>query len=356
MKGSGIPRVLVWAILVLVPLRCGLTIESAFGAREVPEIPEGGAEVEKISEIDGTGLTLERVLLYPQARDGSDDRLVRRGLLYRHKNAKATILMTHGFMCSKEDVCFLRHLFGGDMFNVMTFDFRAHGQYVHEQCCTFGKEEAHDVIAAAEFLKNHPDLRNKPIFAYGFSMGSAALIEAQAKHGGLFDAMVLDCPFDSSETIVRTSLGKLTLSLMGYEIPFPGRSLLQRYAFEPRVQALIVGALKAVKHIEPKVVPLRIESFAPAESIKQVSVPCFLIHCKNDEKVPVDAAYNIFNNAGAAYKKLWVTNGRRHYDSLFYNPDRYIQEVRNFFNVVMSKRVPPEGEAVVIEDPDEDEA
>ena len=97
----------------------------------------------------------------------------------------------------------------------MTFDFRAHGEHCDGQRCTFGRDEHLDVITAAHFLKNHPHLKNKPVIVYGFSMGAVAAIEAQAKDNSLFSAMILDCPFDSSENIIKRSLESMQFTFFG---------------------------------------------------------------------------------------------------------------------------------------------
>jgi len=355
MSGKQLKRVLVWALVALVPLRCGLHAEKAFGGRgariAIAELV-GHGDVERIYAHGPGGRIVEKVAIYAQERDGSSDKIVRRGELHRYPEAQATILIAHGFMCEKEDVGFLRQIIGRGLFNTLTFDFRAHGQLTDEQqCCTFGRDEAHDVLAAAAFLREHPQLRGKPLLAYGFSMGAAALIEAAGRQDRLFDAMVLDCAFDSSETIIRKNLDNLKVSLFGYEFAMPGRSLLQRYAFQPYVQSMIKTALKVVRNLETRNIPLRVERFAPAESIKKVSSPCLFIHCKNDDKIPVESVYKLFECA-PGFKKLWVTNGRRHYDSLFYAPERYADEVRAFYELVLSGQA-QDSRAEVIEDSDE---
>ena len=52
----------------------------------------------------------------------------------------------------------------------MTFDFRGHGKNNEGQYCTFGRDEALDVIAAVKFIKSDPELQKLPLFVYGFSM------------------------------------------------------------------------------------------------------------------------------------------------------------------------------------------
>ena len=139
------------------------------------------------------GTIEEKVIFYSRENVTSDKKIARKGILFKRPNAKATVLICHGFMCDKFDISFL-HLMFQD-YNSMTFDFRAHGEDIENQACTFGRDEAYDVIAAANFIKNHQELKNKPLYVYAFSMGAAASIIAQAQDKKLFNAMILDCPF-----------------------------------------------------------------------------------------------------------------------------------------------------------------
>ncbi len=155
--------------------------------------------------------TVEHIALHVPKKANSAEKIIRYGRLVRYPNAQATILICHGFMCDKFDVGFLRHMFPQGKYNFMTFDFRAHGENSEGQRCTFGRDESLDVITAAYFLKNHEHLKETPIMVYGFSMGAVAAIEAQAKDPSLFSAMVLDCPFDSSENIIKHSLQEYSI-------------------------------------------------------------------------------------------------------------------------------------------------
>lgn len=281
---------------------------------------------------------IEPVILFSQQNDEANKRLSRRGILVTYKDAQATIVLCHGFMCDKFDVGFLRAIFPRGQFNFLAFDFRAHGESTEGQCCTFGRDEAYDVMAAARYVRSQPQLKDKPVFAYGFSMGAVALIEAQAKDKTLFDAMVLDCPFDSTERVLAQSIDRLKISLFGYEFDLPGKSILRRYAFHPYVQAFIKILLKTFVHIDVRNIQTYMCPLKPSESIKKVSVPCLFIHCKNDDKIPTEAIKEVFNGAHG-YKSLWLTHGRRHYDSLFYNPERYVERVTKFLNNVKTGKI-----------------
>jgi alpha-beta hydrolase superfamily lysophospholipase len=297
---------------------------------------------------------VEQVRLFPKAAVASDATIERKGMLVRYPDAVGTILICHGFMCDKFDVGFLRHIFPRKKFNFMTFDFRAHGENREGQFCTFGKDEALDVQAAARFLRQHPDLKDKPLFVYGFSMGAVASIEAQAQDSTLFDAMILDCPFDSSKNLIRKGLSNMKLNVFGYEIDIPGRSTLEKHAFHPYVQLFLKTLLKAISKMDTKNVMTNISMVSPIKSVKSIETPCFLIHCKSDELVSVDAITKMFGRM-KGYKMLWLTDGRRHFDSVFYNTERYAQKIKAFLKSNVEGTLNKDLDGIIIEDNDDKE-
>lgn len=279
------------------------------------------------------GSTLEEISFYAPDSPCSNKRCERKGKLMRRKDAIATVLVCHGYMCANHDVGFLRMLF--PQCNVMTFDFRAHGESkdIH-QFCTFGRDESYDVMAAVDYIKADKELSQLPRIVYGFSMGAVASIIAQSKDVTLFDAMILDCPFDRSENVLRKALEDVRINVFGYSMGLPCKTLLANYAFNPYVQSFLKSLLKTVAKLDPTAVNTRIFPVNPADAIKEVSVPCFFIHCRNDEKVPVQAICNVYDNA-KGFKRLWVTDGRHHFDSFFYNPEAYCYKINKFIGKVL---------------------
>jgi uncharacterized protein len=303
--------------------------------------------IEEPSNVHGDTV-VEPISFYAQRTTNSQDRIVRQGALKTKKDAPATVVICHGYMCDKNDTGFLRSVFKD--YNVLTFDFRAHGQNTARQYCTFGHDEAHDVIGAVNFVKSRPEIANKPIIAYGFSMGAVSAIEAQSRQGKLFDAMVLDCPFDSSDFLLARGFEKLKLNLFGLVVPMPGRFILQKYAYNPYVQSLVKTLLKTVAKMDATEIKTRIMPVSPVESVEKVSVPCFFITCKNDEKVPVDSVVAVY--AGAkGYKRMWITNGRRHFDSFFYNPEKYVHRVNDFIAQFIAGKFAQDTSAQIYQDP-----
>lgn len=279
---------------------------------------------------------VQQVTFYSQKEAGSNEWIARKGVLSIKPGATATVLLLHGFGNDKFDVSPFRLIFKD--YNAMTFDFRAHGEYKEDQISTLGHDEVYDIFAAVDFIKTHPKLKDKPVFAYGLSMGAATAIEAQSLDPSLFKAMVLDAPFMSSEEVVKQGVDKLKFSLLGYEFNLPGKRFLEKYAFNPYVQPVLKWALKILTSFDSHRVEVFVKPILPIESIKKVTVPVLFIVCKNDEKVSKESVENIFNNH-PGISQLWVTEGRKHCDSVFHDPECYADMINKFYNSVIEGTV-----------------
>ncbi len=277
--------------------------------------------------------TEERVTIYSRENVSSDKKLARKGILLKRPNAKATVLICPGFSTDKYDVSFLHMLF--NEYNSMTFDFRAHGEDSDGQVCTLGRDESYDVIAAAEFLRNHPECKDKPIIIYGFSMGASAAIIAQANKSNLCDAMILDCPFDSSDKLLDRGLEQLKVNVFGYKVALPGASVLKRHAYSPYVQSILKKMLKTFTHFNTGKIQVNFLPVYPEEAIKYVDVPCFFIACVNDLKAPEEAVLSVYEGA-KGYKRCWIDpDGRRHFDTIFRQMGKYFDHVDTFIKSIL---------------------
>lgn len=296
------------------------------------------------------GGRLETIQIQVPVGFDTQETIEREAILLKRPNAKGNVVLCHGYMCDKFDAGMLRTALFSDH-NVLSFDFRAHGVKVDEkQCCTFGRDEAHEVMAAANYFKHHPEFSKLPTGVYGFSMGAVASIHAQAQQQNLFDYMILDCPFSSTEHVIKTGLDAVRFTVFGYTFNLPGRSLLKKSIYHPTVQALVKGFLKTVSHLDATQTNTHIYPLSPAQLVKKITVPCFFIHCKEDEKVTTAAAYELFSGA-RGFKRLWITNGRRHFDSFFYNPEKYSYKVNSFINKVLSGEFKEKRKQKIFEDP-----
>ncbi len=278
----------------------------------------------------------DEVVLQVSENDKGDISL-RRGELITRPNAPATVIIFHGFKCKRSDVRPLRTFMFPD-YNTLIFDFRAHGVHAHPQeCCSFGVDEVKDVKAAVDFVKTHPLLKNKPVIAYGISMGAAAAIEAQSRYdNSLFDALIIDSPFDSMENVVTRGLNDLRYPIWGFDVLLPLRTLLQKSMYSSLTNGILRTLLRLVG-LDATPVATCLKPVSPIESIKHVTVPCLIIGCGQDATVPVQAFEKVYENAATDQKELWIVDGTEHLDTFFHRPEEYIHKVRDFLTQILSQ-------------------
>lgn len=304
------------------------------------------------------GSTEEIVSFDVQKEEDSDEVIHRRGMLMIHEDAPATVIIAHGFMANSFDALTFRPaLFAG--YNTFAFDFRAHGECSQGQICTLGKNEAFDVIGAVKFIKSHPKLKDKPIILYGFSMGAMSILQAHAHESVLFSpqaknapvvAGIYDCPSKSSDDIIQNGLDTISFSFFGYKFGVPCKEFIKKCAYHWAIQPLVKYLFKCLASMDSTQICTELQPFYPVESAKEVKTPSLFIICKNDGKVSIDNVKDIYTNT-QGFKRLWVTNGRRHFDSYFYNPEKYIYKVRKFMANVLDDRLHERPQEKILTDP-----
>ena len=225
----------------------------------------------------------EKITFSVKSNDSCDSSSCRQGLLSRMPNAKATILICHGYGCEKSDMAFLRTIFDKEAFNFLLFDFRAHGESKELGSCSLGRDEAQDVLAAADFLKSDAKLKNLPIFAFGWSMGAVATIEAQAQNSSAFNGLILDSPFDSTDTILLKGFNHCKWNILGKELQLPALDFLKEYAYNIKFQAFLKLLFKFFAGMDATKIDTNIVRFSPKDAMRNISVPCMIVGCKNDE-------------------------------------------------------------------------
>lgn len=292
-------------------------------------------------------LCQEKVKFHSYESIDSNKKIERKAILVKKPHAKANILICHGYTTNKYDISFLHMMFPD--YNTLTFDFRAHGENIDNQFCTFGRNESYDVLAACEFIKTNKELRDLPLICYGFSMGAVSSIIAQAVHRNLFDAMILDCPFDSTDNLIERALERLNLNLFGYKMPLPGRDLFKGYAYVPYVQNILKSILSSFTNMDTTKIETLVPPVYPNEAIKYVKAPCYFISCINDDKVPESAILSIYNNA-PGFKRLWLTDGRRHYDTVFYRMHDYFYKINRFILKFLNNELKNKPKSKIIRD------
>lgn len=123
------------------------------------------------------------------------DKLKLRGWIVPQGSDK-TVLVLHGYTSSKYDEDYIKpiiEILARNGFNVVAFDFRAHGESDGE-ITTLGEKETEDTIRIIDWLeKNKPELA-KSIGVIGYSMGGAVSIMLAARDKRV-KAIVVDSPY-----------------------------------------------------------------------------------------------------------------------------------------------------------------
>lgn len=279
---------------------------------------------------------VQNIQLQVPEKEGSSNILVRKGIVVRVAQPQATVILCHGYQSDKFRSVFFSRLF--PECNAIAFDFRAHGEQAQGQFSTIGGDEAQEVFAAVHYAKQDPQMKDLPIIAYGFSMGAVAAIQAQAQKP-VFDAMILDCPYDSTNSALSRSVGT------GYIY-----NIIKKYLYSDRARPIMRFVFQHVTKFDPNQVLTKYLLVEPEKMIEKITVPVFLIRCDNDKRVPLDAIMKVYNNKKHGFKRLWLTAGRWHFDSFDFQATQYWYRVHKFVTMFLQKTLSKVEQAKIIDD------
>jgi pimeloyl-ACP methyl ester carboxylesterase len=229
----------------------------------------------------------------------------------KNRSGAPTIIIAHGLGASKSDFVNLSGVLSTNEFNVMLFDFRAHGES-EGSSSSLGLKEQLDIAAAVDYLMSRDDVSNKNIGLYGFSLGGAAGILASSKDKRI-KAIVADTPFASLKKISEDVIKRT------YHLPsFPFISLANifyRLSFNGWMEEVSPSAV--IHRISPR--------------------PILLISSDIDEMTPLYHAEQLFESADQP-KELWIIEGASHGGTISAGADKYNQKILNFFNSALTKK------------------
>jgi fermentation-respiration switch protein FrsA (DUF1100 family) len=219
-----------------------------------------------------------------------------------------TILMCHGLAASKANqLDMVRDLVPAG-FNVLAFDFRAHGDS-GGQLTTFGDLERQDVLAAVRWIQqNHPE-QAKSIDGLGISMGAAALIAAavdDSPEGRSISAVAVYSTYGDLPSLAES---------VGNHFYFPGAGWLADHLMLPMAGAQSGSDLT---------------SFSPAALVGQLSPrPVMFVHGEQDMLIDFSLGETLYNAAEQPKSKLWIE--RAGHDDIIEN-DKAARAVIWFFS------------------------
>ena len=223
------------------------------------------------------------------------------GIFLKRVNAKGNVLLCHGYKGGKEFMFGLLKAFPN--FNVLMFDFRAHGQS-DGLYCSLGCHEYKDVIAGVQYLKKHSK-PNLPTVMLGISMGGSSCLKALEHEPDLCDALIIDSSF--------ADLRKMFLRGFSLKVKLP------HYPF--------FSLLRTMFHYCAN---CDIRKMSPVSSIKTIQKPIFLIHACNDPLIPPENSLHLYAHSQNKKTKIWVGPRCRHGWLHTYFPHNYQKKVQKF--------------------------
>jgi pimeloyl-ACP methyl ester carboxylesterase len=237
------------------------------------------------------------------------------GILIRRPNAKANMVLCHGYRASKEFMYGFINLF--PQFNLLLFDFRAHGQS-EGKIISIGCHEYKDVLAATEFMKNSvktDEDKKIPFIILGLSMGAASSIKAASLNPDLCDALIIDSTF--------SDLGKMIVK--GFAV----KSGLPYYPFFPVLRWLFEYLAEC-----------KIYEMSTVESVKKITKPILFIHSCNDNFISPKHGLRLYENASLSrYARIWIAPKCRHGWLNSYYSDIYKKKVYSFLRKSLNLKI-----------------
>jgi uncharacterized protein len=217
------------------------------------------------------------------------------------KKPKATIIYLHGVGDNKMSGLMLAKVFYENNFNVLIYDSRAHGESGGKYC-TYGYHEKHDVqIAIYEAQKKYSTGK---IGIFGTSMGAAIALQAASIEPRI-SAVVAEASF--------ATLRKIT-------VDYQKRLLRLPWHFLRNIAMKRSEAIANFKHRE----------VSPIESVKNIHVPIFFIHGKNDTFIRYQYSEALFTAANEP-KEIWLIDDARHNDVHSVGEKEYEDRIVKFF-------------------------
>lgn len=242
----------------------------------------------------------------------SQDGLKLAGFLLTRKDATVNLVLCHGYQSNKEFMYGLIDLFPD--WNILLFDFRAHGQS-EGRITSIGYHEYKDVIAAANFIKEtfktDAGEQNTTI-VLGISMGGAAALKAAELDPELADALVIDSAY--------AVLGDMILK--GFTV----KSGLPYYPFFPLIKQMY-------RHIAN----FDINSMNPQESVKVIKKPILFIHSCDDSFISPLNSLQLYTNVQNKKSKLWIGPPCRHGWLHGYHKAMYQKKVLRFVDTLAER-------------------
>lgn len=310
----------IFAVSVLILALAALIGSAFYFFRFTIARPEAPTDLEEINSpaYDGSrwhqaarkGLALMRSLpkeeLFRTSRDGLK---LHATFFPAPKPSNRTVLAIHGYKsCGWKEYSLFLAFYHSLGFNMLLPDNRAHGQSEGDYI-GFGNLDRFDCAMWAEYLAGRfgPD---SEILLHGVSMGAATVLSASGDPLPLqVKGIVADCGYTSAWEEFSHEMKR------SFHLPaFPVLPLCEG-----------ICKLRAGYGFRKN---------SPLEQVRKAKVPILFIHGDQDDFVPTQMVYPLFE-ACPTEKRLLLIEGAKHAESMAAAPEKYQQAVKEFLSLCL---------------------
>lgn len=228
---------------------------------------------------------------------------------YSETDSNKWVILVHGYHGSGDSLKWYGQKYLSEGFNILIPDNRAHGKSSGDYI-GMGYLEQFDILLWVEYIINiNPDAQ---IVLHGFSMGGAAVM-LTASNPSLPDNVM---------AVIEDSSYASAMDYFAYRID----SELDLPVFPTLNIASLGSALFAGYFLE---------SASPVDRISNCQIPTLFIHGTDDDKVPLENVYSLYEEANC-YKELYIVEGANHLESASKHDKQYWMNVFTFISTVMN--------------------
>jgi pimeloyl-ACP methyl ester carboxylesterase len=212
------------------------------------------------------------------------------GRLHRAKLDGPNLLFFHGNGELASDYDGISLLYTSLGINLLIVDYRGYGTSDGQPSASAMLDDALTVFEQAGPLLLENELKARPLFVMGRSLGSAAALEVAQHAGDGIDGLILESGFARTRPLLVT---------LGLRQELEGLDEAQ-------------------------------DGFGNLDKIAKVTAPTLIIHGEQDRLIPVDNGRALFEHAAAPHKQLALIPDAGHNDLLFTGQRQYFEALRGF--------------------------
>jgi pimeloyl-ACP methyl ester carboxylesterase len=273
----------------------------------------------------------------------TSDGTLLRGDFWAQPQQAPTVVLCHGYRSSREHLRTAMELEYACGYNVLSFDFRGHGES-DSVLTSAGNAEVRDLEAALYAARQQPETLPGKIILHGFSMGAAVSL-LMPPHPDVV-AIIADSPYARSDDIMQRLINfRLQEFSNGWQASFlPLRRFLPLVAW----CTVILSAIDFWFRYGFSVIARPDISFQRWQKPKVI--PILLMHSSGDELIPIAHARQLVERARTYGVPLetYFADVNIHCGAYGSNPAQYNRVIQQFLEHHLGKDMPEQHRQIVI--------